>query len=92
LFRHQWPTYTGLEPMKKQNKNKRKHKFVGVKQPHAISGGMMLMFLEEEEAQKKKIEIEKRERIKNIIQKAKEKKIEEERRKLEKEKEEVEKK
>ena len=43
----------------KTKKNKRKHKFEGIKQPHAISGGMMLMFMEEEEAQKKKIEIEK---------------------------------
>ena len=43
----------------KTKQNKMKHKFEGVKQPHAISGGMMLMFLEEEEAQKKKIEIEK---------------------------------
>ena len=43
----------------KTKKKERKHKFVGAKQPHAILGGMMLMFLEEGEAQKKKIAIEK---------------------------------
>ena len=54
-------------------KNKRKHKFEGLKQPHAISSACKVKFLGDEEAQKKKIEFEKHEIIENCIKKGKKK-------------------